>query len=131
MKLILFFAITFFSLQTLQAQDTNEVSEAPVLEAKDVDVQPEFPGGIENCYTFFYKNFKKPEVPELIGKIFLGFIVETDGSLTDIRSIKDPGFGTGAEAERVLQLSPKWVPGKKDGKRVRVRYILPIGIHTE
>lgn len=130
MKKIVFF-IALLMTTVIHAQDQNSHGDEPILEAKDVDVQPEFPGGIDNCYNFFYKNFKKPEVPDLVGKIFIGFIVETDGTLTDIRSIKDPGFGTGAEAERVLQLSPKWIPGKKDGKRVRVHYILPIGIHTE
>ena len=121
----------FFSMQLLQAQEDFSASSDPILETKDIDVQPEFPGGIENFYNFFYPKFKKPDVSDLIGKIFLSFIVEKDGTLTDIKTLKDPGFGTGAEAEKVLQQSPKWIPGKKDGKRVRVNYILPIGIHTE
>ena len=123
--------IAFFSFQFVQAQDQNPGADQPVFETKDIDVQPDFPGGLENFYNFFDKNFKKPEVPDLIGKIFISFIIETDGTLTDIRSLKDPGFGTGIEAERILQQSPKWIPGRKDGKRVRVNYILPIGIHTE
>ena len=131
MKKIVFFVIAFFTFQLLQAQDQNPPADQPVFETKDIDMQPDFPGGLENFYNFFDKNFKKPEVPNLIGKIFLSFIVETDGSLTDIRTLKDPGFGTGAEAEKVLQQSPKWIPGRKEGKRVRVNYILPIGIHTE
>lgn len=127
MKKYLLGLLFFFTAHTLLAQ---EAEIAAIFELKDVDQQPEFPGGIENCYTFFYKNFKKPEVPELVGKIFISFTVETDGTLTDIRSVKDPGFGTGAEAERVMQGSPKWIPGKKAGNRVRVNYILPVGIHT-
>ena len=70
-------------------------------------------------------------MPDLIGKIFLSFVVETDGSLSDIQTVKDIGFGTGTEAERVMQESPKWLPGKKGGKNVRVNYKLPIGIHTD
>ena len=123
--------IAFFTFEFLQAQDQNPPENQPVFETKDIDVQPDFPGGLENFYNFFDKNFKKPEVPDLIGKIFISFIVETDGTLTDIRSLKDPGFGTGIEAERILQQSPKWIPGRKDGKKVRVNYILPIGIHSE
>lgn len=130
MKKMLFF-IAFVTSTFTHAQDINQVADEPIFEIKDIDVQPEFPGGIDNFYNFFYKNFKKPEVPDLIGKIFLAFTVETDGALADIRTLKDPGFGTGAEAEKVLQQSPKWIPGKKEGKRVRVNYILPIGIHTE
>ena len=66
-----------------------------------------------------------------VGKIFIAFTVEIDGTLADIRSLKDPGFGTGAEAVKVLQKSPNWIPGRKDGKKVRVNHIVPIGIHTE
>ncbi len=130
MKKTLLFLIALLTFQMSLAQETD-AADLPILETKDIDVQPEFPGGIENCYNFFYKNFKKPQVPELIGKIFVSFTVEIDGSLSDIRSLKDPGFGTGAEAERVLQLSPKWIPGLKGGKKVRVKYILPIGIHSD
>ena len=79
---------------------------------------------------FFIKNFRLPEIPTLIGKIFLSFVVETDGTLSDIKTIKDIGFGTGAEAENVLHKSPKWIPGKKDEKLVRVLYLLPIPIQT-
>lgn len=129
---ILFSSFIFlFSMQILQAQGEVTSPEENLFETKDIDVQPEFPGGIDNCYTFFYKNFKKPEVPNLVGKIFVSFIVEIDGTLTNIRALKDPGFGTGAEAEKVMQQSPKWIPGRKEGKKVRVNYILPIGIHTD
>ena len=131
MKKILFSTIAFFGFQMLLAQDQVSPTEDTIFQTKDIDVQPDFPHGMDDFYAFFDLKFKKPEVPDLIGKIFLSFIVEKDGSLSDIRTIKDIGFGTGAEAERVLQLSPKWLPGKKDGKTVRVNYILPIGIHTD
>ena len=131
MKQTLFFVMAFLSLQIMYAQDEKESAVETTFERKDIDVQPEFPGGIEHFYNFFYKNFKKPEVPQLVGKIFIAFTVEIDGTLTDIRSLKDPGFGTGAEAVKVLQQSPNWIPGRKDGKKVRVNHIVPIGIHTE
>ena len=130
MKKLLFF-IAFVSTTFIYAQDQNAPVSEPIFEMKDVDEQPEFPGGIDNFYNFFYKNFKKPEVPQLVGKIFIAFTVEIDGTLADIRSLKDPGFGTGAEAVKVLQQSPNWIPGRKDGKKVRVNHIVPIGIHTE
>ncbi len=131
MRKILFFIILIFSTHLIHAQDQNAPVSEPIFEMKDIDVQPEFPGGIDNFYNFFYKNFKKPEVPQLVGKIFIAFTVEIDGTLADIRSLKDPGFGTGAEAVKVLQQSPNWIPGRKDGKKVRVNHIVPIGIHTE
>jgi Gram-negative bacterial TonB protein C-terminal len=131
MKKVLTLAFLFFSFQMLHAQDLAIPTDEPLFEIKDIDVPPDFPRGIDNFYAFFDQKFKKPQVPDLIGKLFLSFTVEKDGSLTDIRVIKDIGFGTGEEAERVLQLSPKWLPGEKDGKKVRVNYILAIGIHTD
>jgi len=126
---ILFFI--FFTYVLAHAQEPTIPVEEPLFETKDIEIQPDFPGGLDNFYTFFDKKFKKPEVPDLIGKIFIAFTVEKDGTLSDIRTLKDIGFGTGPEAERVIQQSPKWIPGKKDGKIVRVNYILPIGIHTD
>ena len=56
MKQTLFFVIAFLSLQIMHAQDVKESAVEPFFEMKDVDEQPEFPGGIDNFYNFFYKN---------------------------------------------------------------------------
>ena len=121
--------LVFFSIQFIQAQDQNSFDE-PIIEMKDADSQPIFYAGTDALYEFIEQNFKKPEVPELIGKIFVSFVVEKDGTLTDITTTRDIGFGTGKEGERVMLLSPKWIPGRKDGKVVRIKYYLPIPIHT-
>ena len=118
-----------FSLPLLQAQDQNG-TEDPIIEMKDADTQPMYYAGSDAIYEFIEQNFKKPEVPELIGKVFVSFIVEKDGTLTNIATTRDIGFGTGAEAERVMQLSRNWIPGRKDGNIVRVKYYLAIPIHT-
>jgi len=131
MKMILFFSIVLLCFQTSKAQESMTTTEDIIFETKDIDVIPDFPGGLDVFYTYFDKNFKKPDVPQLIGKLFISFIVEKDGSITDVATVKDIGFGTGTEATRVLQSSPKWIPGRKAGKVVRVKYILPIGIHTD
>ena len=131
MKKIVILTFAFFSIQAAFAQEAPIEAEAPVLEMNDIDIQPGYPGGLEVFYNFFDKNFQKPNVPSLVGKIAFSFIIETDGTITNIKLLKDPGFGTGVEAERVLRLAPKWLPGKKGGKAVRVNYLLPIGIHTE
>jgi hypothetical protein len=60
------------------------------------------------------------------GKAYMQFIIEKDGSLSDIKTIKDPGYGLGDEAIRVLKLSPKWTAATQEGKAVRVMYSLPI-----
>ncbi|MFN3753252.1 energy transducer TonB [Flavobacterium sp.] len=95
-----------------------------------IEVKPDFPGGLEKFYKFIGKNFQVPEEDGLKGKIFVTFVVEKDGSLTDIKVIRDIGYGTGKEAIRVLKSCPKWNPGEQNGKKVRVLYSLPISIQS-
>ena len=130
MKNILLLSFLFL-FQIGLAQEENPVPVEDVFEVDAVDYSPSFPGGIDNFYSFFENNFKKPDVPQLLGKLFISFIVEKDGTLSDIRTIKDVGFDSGSEAERVMQLSPKWNAGRKNGKRVRVLYTIPIPIQTK
>jgi hypothetical protein len=128
MKMLLSILFVCFSLPLLQSQEAT--TEELIIEMKDADTQPMYYAGSDALYEFIEQNFKKPEVPELIGKVFVSFIVEKDGTLTNITTTRDIGFGTGAEAERVLGLSRNWIPGRKDGNVVRVKYYLPIPIHT-
>jgi protein TonB len=95
-----------------------------------IEVKPDFPGGIEKFYKFVGKNYQVPEEEGLKGKVFVSFVVEKDGSLTDIKVIRDIGYGTGKEAIRVLRSCPKWNPGEQNGKKVRVLYSLPINIQS-
>jgi protein TonB len=95
-----------------------------------IEVKPEFPGGIEKFYKFVGNNYKTPEEEGLKGKVYVTFVVEKDGSLTDIKVLRDIGYGTGTEAIRVLKKCPKWNPGEQNGKKVRVLYSLPITIQS-
>lgn len=97
----------------------------------NVEVNPTFPGGLKAFMEYISRNYRFPEeakVRGIKGKLFLSFIVEKDGSLTDIAVVKDLGFGTGQEAVRLLQQAPKWKPGIQNGRPVRVRYQLPIAL---
>ena len=94
-----------------------------------VEVRPDFPGGINKFYEYVRKNFRTPE-EEVKGKVIVQFVVEKDGSLTDIKVVRDLGYGTGKEAERVLRNSPRWKPGIQNGRPVRVLYSLPISIQS-
>jgi len=79
-------------------------------------------------------NFKTPKLQKdtnLKGMIVVRFVVEKDGSLSDIKVVHDLGYGTGEEAVRVVGLSEKWKPGIQNGKPVRVNYTLPIQINIE
>jgi len=90
---------------------------------------PEFVGGTEGFYRFLSKTLRYPT--EAIknntqGRANVTFVVEKDGSLTNIKSISGPGNGTREEAERAIALSPKWLPGEQNGKPVRVQYTVPV-----
>ncbi|MBC7606494.1 MAG: energy transducer TonB [Burkholderiales bacterium] len=95
-----------------------------------IEVKPDFPGGIDKFYKYVGKNYQVPEEDGLKGKVFVSFVVEKDGSLTDIKVIRDIGYGTGKEAIRVLKSCPRWNPGEQNGKKVRVLYSLPINIQS-
>jgi protein TonB len=108
----------------VEAEDTNIYNTA------GIEVKPDFPGGIEKFYKYVGKNYQVPEEEGLKGKVFVSFVVEKDGSLTDIKVIRDIGYGTGKEAIRVLKSCPNWNPGEQNGKKVRVLYSLPINIQS-
>ena len=95
-----------------------------------IEVKPDFPGGLEKFYAFVGKNYQTPEEEGLKGKVYVTFVVEKDGSLTDIKVVRDIGYGTGKEAIRVLNKCPRWTPGEQNGKKVRCTFSLPISIQS-
>lgn len=131
MKKFLFLIFICF-IQNIFSQSKNtetsiSLTEDQIYNTTGLDVTPEFPGGVEKFHKFVNENYIKPnKKSNLKGKIYTTFIIEKDGSLTDIKILKDLGFGTGNEAIRVLNLSPKWIPGKQNGKIVRVLFSAPI-----
>ncbi|TDD95227.1 energy transducer TonB [Flavobacterium cellulosilyticum] len=95
-----------------------------------LDKLPEFPGGMKNFYTYVGKNFEKPEIDGMSNlKVYVSFVIEKDGSMSNIKVLRDPGYGLGQEAIRVLKsIKAKWTPGIIDSKPVRTAYNLPISI---
>ncbi|MFO7614745.1 MAG: energy transducer TonB [Bacteroidales bacterium] len=94
-----------------------------------VESMPEFPGGEANLYKFLAENIKYPQMAKesgIQGRVFVTFVVERDGSVTDVRVIRGIGGGCDEEAIRVVKNMPKWTPGKQRGKAVRVQYNLPV-----
>ena len=91
------------------------------------EVYPKFPGGPEKMFEFIAYNLRWPDDDACIqGRVVVSFIVEKDGSLTDVKVIKslDPAFDK--EAVRVVKSMPKWEPGMWRGKPARVKYCIPI-----
>ena len=80
------------------------------------------------------KNIRYPAAAQranVSGRVFVSFVVNTDGSIQDVTVLKGLGFGTDEEAVRVVKGMPKWRPGKQSGRPVRVKYNLPINFQLE
>ncbi|UEG52917.1 TonB family protein [Mucilaginibacter daejeonensis] len=95
-----------------------------------VEQLPEFPGGIDKFYKYLNKVLRYPAVAQengVQGRVNVTFVVERDGSLTDVKAAgRTLGSGLEEEAIRVLKSSPKWNPGKQNGRAVRVQYTVPV-----
>jgi periplasmic protein TonB len=108
--------------------------EAPEEEVADeiftvVEDQPTPKGGMQAFYEYVSKNMKYPAQARRMGvegRVFVQFVVDKDGTITDVKAVKGIGAGCDEEAVRVLQNAPKWNPGKQRGRSVRVRMVLPI-----
>jgi protein TonB len=97
-----------------------------------VEEQPEFPGGEEALMNYLASNLRYPEQArelDIQGTVFIEFVVEKDGSVTNVVVKRGIGGGCDEEAVRVVKSMPKWKPGKQRGKPVRVSYTLPVRFH--
>ncbi|TCD17640.1 energy transducer TonB [Pedobacter psychrodurus] len=100
-----------------------------VLTIGGVDEYPEFNGGAKAWSKYMERNLRYPSRAQeegAGGKVFVSFVVEKDGSITDVSVIKGVGFGCDEEAIKVIKKSPLWKPGKNKGVPVRVRYNMAI-----
>lgn len=94
-----------------------------------VEEQPQYPGGEAARLQYLQQNIKYPEEAKELGiqgRVFVTFVVEVDGSITDVKVLRGIGGGCDQEAIRVVQNMPKWIPGKQRGVPVRVQFNLPI-----
>jgi protein TonB len=126
--------------------DQNEVIEeyvAPEIEEEDiqeaeiftiVEEMPDFPGGTQKLADYLAKNIKYPQMAResgIQGRVFISFVVEPDGSVSNVNVMRSLGGGCDEEAVRVVKSMPKWKPGKQRGKPVRVSYILPVNFKLQ
>lgn len=134
MKNPLFLLVAFFAIQITAAQEKNlpqekSIDDNLIYNSSGIEVKPEYPGGMEAFYKLISNNYITPSDKAFKGgKVFVTFIIEKDGSMTEMKAIRDRGFGTGEEAIRVLKLCEKWQPAEQNGKKVRVLYSLPISL---
>lgn len=115
---------------------------APIVEEKEEeveeevviipDVNPEFGGGEAKLYEYLQENIQYPQLARdggITGKVYVQFVVEKDGSITNVQVKRDIGGGCGDEAKRVVKAMPKWKPGKVGGRTVRSQFVLPVNFN--
>ena len=141
-------------LQVVEAQDQKTEAEAPKSEQKQyeatvtyeikedspqdvfdvVEKMPEFPGGVQELLGFLSKTIKYPAEAEKAGKqgrVIATFVVRKDGSISDARVVKSVDPLLDAEALRVINAMPAWIPGTQSGKPVNVKYTVPISFRLD
>jgi TonB family protein len=109
------------------AMHENPSTEDPVFQV--VEVMPEYPGGIDAMIKYLSTNIKYPEEAKtkgITGTVFVNYIVEKDGQISNVKIMRGIGGGCDEEAWRVVKDMPKWSPGKQRGENVRVMFNLPI-----
>lgn len=93
------------------------------------DVAPEFPGGIEELYRYLYDRVKYSTMAReanIEGSVHITFVVERDGSITDVRLLRGIGGGLDEQVMKAVEEMPEWRPGMRSGKLVRVQFNLPV-----
>ena len=109
--------------------DTSAIKEDDELMGVIIEESASFPGGEEALYDFIKKNLQYPEAAReahISGTVVVAFAIEKDGTISNVRILRDLGYGCGDEAVRVVKMMPKWKPGKQDGVIVRSEFVLPI-----
>ena len=130
------FSADKFKLKIIAAED------APVHILKNyndtvyqvVEQMPEFPGGVEALMKYISENVKYPQEAKdknISGRVVLGFVIEKDGSVNEVKVLRGIGGGCDDEAVRVIKTMPKWKPGRQKGEPVRVFYQIPINFKLD
>ena len=110
-----------------QMEANNESLEGDVF--LSIEEAPEFPGGPAKLLEYIQNNLEYPKTArknDIQGRVFVGFVIEEDGSVSDVKILRGIGYGCDEEAIRLVSSLPKFKPGKQRGKPVRVQYTLPI-----
>jgi periplasmic protein TonB len=113
--------------QLLFAQATTVDTDTAIYNV--VEKKPEYPRGESAMLKFIYKNLKYPaeaKAKKIEGTVYIKFVIEKDGSISNATIIRDLEGGCGEEALKVINMMPKWSPGRQRGKPKRVSFALPV-----
>lgn len=127
-------------LKVTQRVETEPVkAEAPKPEVENkvfdvVEQMPSFPGGQGALMQYLANNIKYPVVAQengVQGRVVVSFVVERDGSITDVQVVRSVDPSLDREAQRVVKSMPRWIPGKQNGQAVRVKYNVPVSFRLQ
>ena len=125
-KILLLFVSLFLIGNIAIAQDDDDISYYD----SDIESDAEFPGGLEELYMFACMNVEYPKEAReanIEGKVYVSFTVGKDGSVANIKLLKDIGYGCGEAVVKTVQSMPRWKPAmRKNGNPVRVQFSLPV-----
>ena len=127
-KFLIMALMALLGLTTVSAQKTV-VAKKNQQVFDVVEKMPEYPGGQAALFEYLSTNVKYPvdaEKQKIQGRVLVTFVVNTDGSITDIEVVKKAFPSLDAEAVRVISGMPKWIPGEQKGQKVRVKYTVPL-----
>ena len=131
--ILVLFACSQPDQNLIETSGTNDISlNEDVYE--NVEVMPEFPGGMDSLIAFLGSNISYPDDAKkegIEGKVFVDFIIDKEGSVREVSAKNKIGYGCDEEAVRVISLMPAWKPGYKDGKAVNVNYTIPISFKLD
>lgn len=125
MLLALFATLLTSCAKRQQDDPVNNVDKSK----QGIETNASFPGGIEAFYAYLEANIQYPAVARennVQGKVIIVFVIDTDGSVTEVKVLQGIGSGCDEEAARVIKLSPKWTPGMQNGRAVRQQFTIPI-----
>ena len=145
MKTFLITGFLFLSFTCVRAQttlptppptppDVDRTGKIDSSKNLPTDQNPEFPGGLNEFYKFLSNGIKYPRNArknKIQGRVDISFVVETDGSLTNIKVSRSVSPDLDDEALRLIKSSPKWKPGIKNGKLIPVKYSVPINFSLQ
>ncbi len=125
MKYTFYILFLLFLNQLAYSQEGNNNM---VFEYENVQIKPQYPGGRSEFMKFVMKNYQTEELEGLSGIVMVSMVIELDGTIKDVKVLKDIGGNSAAEAKRVVGKLQKWTPAKNNGQPVRVKYEFPITI---
>jgi len=126
MKKILFLGIAFFFIHITSGQEVKNVSNESSIGSQIYDKKPEFPGGLNKFYMSIVRYLPVPKMSGINNKLYISFIVDTDGSMSEIKVLGNYKEGSEKHLLKAMAKSAKWIPAEKNGVKIECAIQFPI-----